>query len=136
MDDKLQIAVENYQCAGCVNGSFPECYKKHVWGSGCDNHTAGTHLSGIGKIFMGLPKGFNRLGPNTQTRVIIHEKYDATLYDKWNIPVWKFLDENHNTILRVISPRTNMTSVHVILENCMGQIKCQAVNKKMHDFMD
>lgn len=136
MDDKLQIAVENYQCAGCVNGSFPECYKKHAWGSGCDNHAAGTYLSGIGKIFLGLPKGFNRLGPNAQTRVVIYEKFEDDLYDQWNIPTWKFLDEHGNTLVRVLSPRTNFSAVHVILEDCMDKIKCQKVTKQMHEFMD
>jgi len=44
----------------------------------CDNHSAGTFSGGIGNFNLGLPKGFNRIGPMDKTI----QKSNIRLLDK------------------------------------------------------
>lgn len=54
--------IKNYQCSGCVGSEFPDCYETEGEDIGCSKHCAGTTFSDIGRVFLGLPKGFTRLG--------------------------------------------------------------------------
>ena len=61
METKTKLAVEKYQCSGCMGGDDTSCFKTATTGGiGCGEHYAGTIISSIGKIFLGMPKGYKR----------------------------------------------------------------------------
>jgi hypothetical protein len=148
MEKVIKDAIESYQCPGCSFGSDIKCdkFKQYSQGIGCGEHQAGTTITMEGKIFLGMPKGFCRtgvtLGDKVYSKIIIFKKFEdywntkTQGYDKWNIPIWKHLDKNSNTLVRFISPRLNQTHIHVFLENCIDKINCFEVDQEMIDFMD
>ena len=117
-------AVDEYQCCGCVLGGEP-CYEKGA-NEECAKHVPGTMaFPGIGIFLLGMPTGFNRLGPAKEMKVKIFKTFsDGWGYNMFNIPVWKHLDKNGNTLVRGLSPRTNFPFLHVFLENCLDEIDC------------
>lgn len=133
-------AVKEYQCSGCVGGPFENCFESKKAGDGCSKHVCGTTLIPIGRIFLGLPKGFNRKGDSERTDVSIFKSYDDALtawgYNWLNIAVWKYLDEFGNTIVRGLSPRINYSWVHVILGDCLDKFDCYEVTKTNMDEID
>lgn len=135
---KTEDAIKEYQCTGCVDGSFPECYKTDAgYGITCRKHVAGTGVSFIGKIFLGMPTGFNRLGMAEKTELHIFEDYTEDVkYDKFNVPVWKYLDKHGNTLVRGLRPRINDPFVHVILGNHLDKIDCREISQEEIDAMD
>lgn len=141
---KVADAIKNYQCSGCAKGTYPECFFKSRYdGIGCDNHYPGTYINGIGKIFLGMPKGFNRLGINEETKLLIFEKFSDFInpnnhngYSKFMIPTWKHLDEYGNTLVRVYMPRKNDSCIHIFLENCLDKIDCLEITQEDIDNMD
>ena len=139
LSEKQIQAIEQYQCSGCAVGCNISCYKKRTgnpFDIGCESHYSGTMISSIGKIFLGMPKGFNRLGKNEKTIISIYDTYEKYgSYNTWNIPVWKYLENGH-TFVRGISPRVNSPFIHVFLEDCMEKINCTEITKDIHDFMD
>jgi hypothetical protein len=139
MKKALKKAVETYQCTGCLKGSDTTCFKqKEDFGIGCGEHFSGTFLSNVGKIFLGMPKGFNRLGKAEDTKIQIYNSYEECdwKFDKFNIPVWKHLDENGNTLVRAIMPRRNEPFIHIFLENCLDKINCLEITKDDINAMD
>jgi len=139
MKSKLKKAVEEYQCIGCMKGCDISCYKeKQDFGIGCGEHFAGTYISSIGKVFLGMPKGFNRLGIAEETKIQIYNSYEECdwQFDMWNIPVWKHLDENGNTLVRGIMPRRNKPFIDIFLENCIDKIDCFEITKEHIEQMD
>lgn len=123
-------AVQEYQCAGCAGGPFPVCYETND-GEGCSKHCAGTTISAIGRIFLGMPKGFNRLGFCGKTTISIFESIDAGWgYDLFNVPVWKYLDSNGNTIVRGISPRINLPWIHIFIGDHIEKVDCYEITEK------
>lgn len=139
MEEKIKNAVENYQCPGCVIGGDISCFETPRLGVGCEKHLAGTYIPSIGCIFLGMPKGFNRLGhyPNKVMKPYIWKNFAAeNSYNKWNIPVWKYLDENGNTLVRGLRPRVNESFIDIYLENCLDKIDCLEITKEDVDFMD
>jgi hypothetical protein len=128
MEDNVKKAVEEYQCSGCITGSDVECFESHTSGCGCGKHFAGTFMPPFGKIFLGMPTGFNRLGAYGEMKPNIFEKFeDGWVYDKFNVPVWKHLNEDGHTIVRGISPRINVPFLHIFLENCVEKINCELI---------
>jgi hypothetical protein len=79
MTEEQKKAVSEYQCSGCINGPALTCFKNANFGIGCGDHKAGTIMCGYGHIFLGLPKGFNRLGDKTDLKPFIYDK----LSDHW-----------------------------------------------------
>jgi len=141
MDEKLKKIIENYQCPGCLHGSDVLCYKVDTHGIACGKHIGGTTISNLGKIFLGMPTGFNRLGPQgNETRIHIFDNFNSFKkiwdYDKFNIPVWKHRDEHENIIIRGISPRTNHSWIHIILEDCLDKINCFEITEEHMKEMD
>jgi len=135
-ENKLKELVETYQCMGCSEGNDISCYRVHeAWGIGCGNQRAGTFLKPFGKIFLGMPKGFNRLGQYNEQRIIIIEDAEG-VYDKFNIPVWKYLDKNSNTLVRGLSPRTNYAFVHIFPGDQRNKISCFEVDHELVEWMD
>lgn len=138
MDKKVSVAIERYQCSGCISGSDTSCFKENKisGGIGCGNHFSGTIISGgVGKIFLGLPNGFNRLGQSKDMKPTIFRSFkdfidsDWGKYDNFNVPVWKHLDKHGNTIVRGLMPRRNEPFLHIFLENCVSQIHCIEISQ-------
>jgi len=137
MEENIKTAVENYQCPGCVCGGDTECYEKGE-NIECGKHVAGTTAYPVvGRFFLGMPTGFCRTSNIENFKLYVFESLaDCWGYDKWNVPVWKHLDENGNTLVRGMSPRVNMPFVHVILGDCMDEIDCLEITKEDIDGMD
>lgn len=128
--------IENYQCAGCVNGHNFKCYVKGEFLE-CEKHCPGTMFLGQGMIFLGLPKGFNRLGPVTEMRLKILSDINVWgEYDKYNIPVWKYLDEYGNTLVRGLQPRLNDTFLHIYIGDQRDKINCLEITNEDIEYMD
>ena len=89
-----------------------------------------------------MPKGFNRLGEIADLKPYVFESYEKFKeaysggYNKFNIPVWKHLDKNGNTIIRGMQPRLNAPFIHVILGNCLTEIDCFMITDKDVEEMD
>lgn len=137
IEEIIKKAVEEYQCPGCVGGSDIECYEKSEDFS-CEKHVAGTMgFPQVGRIFLGMPKGFNRLGGSGKMKInIFHDLEESWDYDMYNIPVWKYLDKHGNTLVRGLSPRTNWSFLHVILCDCVADIDCHEITEEMLKEMD
>ena len=138
MEDLIKNAIEEYQCSGCVCGCDIECFELDETGVGCGKHISGTIIApGIGNIFLGMPKGFNRLGYDTKLIPHIFEKLqDCFEYDMYNVPTWKHLNSNGHTLVRGMHPRLNMTFIHIFLEDCIDKIDCHEVTEKEIEYMD
>ena len=140
--DKRQIAmVEEYQCPGCVCGSDISCFEQDIDNENnmaCSKHVVGTVISGnIGKIFLGMPKGFNRLGFAERTEIsIFGEVENGWGYDFLNLPVWKHLDKNGNTLVRGICPRINMPWIHIFAGNVLEKVDCFEITEDELSGMD
>lgn len=128
-------AIQEYQCPGCITGSFPSCFAKSTDnGLGCGNHRPATYFSGVGKIFLGLPKGFHRLGPNEHTKIWIFQSFEE--FDIWNRPVWKHLNAVGHTLVRVFVPRINDSQIYIFLEDCLDRIDCVEITAEQIEAMD
>ncbi len=134
--------VEAYQCAGCV-GDGEECFKKDIIGIGCSKHCAGTRGSpNIGRFLLGVPKGFNRYGINEKTYTLIFEDLKQKIiqypYNKFNLPVWKYLDRDV-CFIRGLMPRVNEPFLHIIgniSKEDFEDIRCLEITKEDVEEMD
>jgi hypothetical protein len=137
MDEKLSFAIKEYQCSGCMSGYNLECFQQNdVQGVGCGKHYAGTGITHIGKIFLGLPRGFNRLGEQKDLKPIIFDTFDDKYYNMFNVPVWKHLDEHGNTLVRGMMPRRNEPFIHIYIGNHIDKINCLEITKQDIEEMD
>ncbi len=140
MNKEIKTMVEEYQCPGCVGGSDISCYEKGTQGIECGQHCVGTLMSFVGKLFLGMPKGFCRLGACENTKISIFESIEkaapAWEYNKFNIPVWKHLDKNGNTLVKGLCPRVNYPFLHIFMGNQMAKIDCLEITQKDIDEMD
>ncbi len=141
---KIEEAVENYQCTGCTNGCDVSCYDKSTGRDiSCSKHSVGTFVSGIGRVQLGLPSGFNRISKFGSNNKIVdfymYETYQDQQFDfgfdVFNIPVWKYLHDGC-TLVRGISPRTNKLFIHCILEDCVDKIECLELTTEQINAMD
>lgn len=139
MNEEIKKMVETYQCPGCVCGSDASCYKKGD-GLECKAHVTGTQMMPcIGRIFLGLPKGFCQLGACENTKISIFFSFEDKPgwdYDKLNIPVWKHLDKNGNTLVRGLCPRINYPFLHIFMGDCREKINCLGITQLDIDEMD
>lgn len=136
INEKVAKAIEEYQCSGCSVGSALSCFKSHGGGVGCGNHKAGCGIIGIGRIFFGLPKGFNRLGVFDNMVPRIFEKIDVERYNIYNVVVWKYLTKDGHTIIRGLAPRVNIPFIDIILEDCVDKISGIRITDTMLEEMD
>lgn len=139
METKFKLAIEEYQCAGCVVGSDVSCFEINSNGGiGCGKQHAGTMATGVGKFFLGMPMGFNRLGEYTKLKPNIYDTFESSewKYDMWNIPVWKYLSKYGHTFVRGIMPRRNEPFIHIFLENCIDKISCLEISQDDVNSMD
>jgi len=139
MNDKVKNAIEEYQCSGCASGCDISCFEANNRGGiGCGRHIAGTIGGDIGTFFLGMPKGFNRLGEYTSLKPNIYNTFESSewTYNMWNIPVWKHLSKDGHTFVRGFMPRRNAPFIHVFLENCLDRINCLEITQDDVDGMD
>jgi len=139
MKTKIKEAIESHQCPGCVVGSDIECFEANHTGVGCGKHVAGTRtFPGVGKIYLGMPTGFNRLGPHEKMNIYIFETFESSgwKYNMFNIPAWKYLNDQGHTIVRGLMPRRNEPFLHIFLENCMDKIDCIEIKDEDINQMD
>ncbi len=136
MDETMKNAIQEYQCPGCVNGSDFKCYQSGD-SSACSKHCPGTIVSTVGKIFLGMPKGFSRLG-TSNLEIMIYKTFESSewISDKWNVPVWKYLDKNGHTLIRGLSPRLNESFLNIFLEDCIDKIHCIEITQDDVNYMD
>lgn len=129
-------AVQEYQCPGCVNGPYPVCFKEDSVGIGCSSHCAGTSI-GTRRLFLGMPRGFCYVGPWRDMPLNIFDTIPKGWeYNKFNIPAWKHLDTNGNTLVRGLCPRINKPFLHVILGDQLSAINCIEITAIDIDGMD
>lgn len=124
LDVIIQDMVEQFQCAGCTKGNSPDTCKSYSLieeynYSYCKNHSAGTFLLGIGRIGLGLPKGFNRYGkdatvPSQQAMSIrLYAHGECPPWDYLNVPVWR-MEDGLFLFVRTYAPRNNQTALDII----------------------
>lgn len=145
MDKNIKEAIEEYQCSGCISGSDISCFVKNGSGGvGCGQHLAGTLITGIGKIYLGMPKGFCRHGEQNNLFMRIFKTFDdykmdcdeMPKYDIFNVPVWKHLNKEGHTLIRGLRPRKNEGFIVIVLENCIDKFECLEITKEQIDAMD
>jgi hypothetical protein len=94
-------------------------------------------MSGVGTLFLGMPKGFMRLGPiQTEHMHLFIFEDDWGFFDKFNIPVWRYLDEHGNTLVRGLSPRVNVPFLHIYLKDIRDKVNCLELTKAEVEAMD
>jgi hypothetical protein len=139
MKKEFKLAIEEYQCTGCVCGGDTKCFQPNlISGIGCGRHVIGTLITGVGYVLLGLPNGFNRVGEQRKLQPAIFETYESSdwKFDKFNVPVWKYLTSNGNTIVRGIMPRRNEPFIHIFLEDCREKIDCIEISEQEISEMD
>ena len=137
MKKVFKSAIEEYQCSGCVSGCDISCFEKdYTAGIGCGKHRAGTFCLGVGSMFLGMPKGFNRLGQLSGMQPSIYATYTEGHYDMWNIPVWKYKNPIGHTFVRGIRPRKNEPFLDIFLEDCLEKIDCLLITQDDVNCMD
>lgn len=125
--------IKEYQCCGCISGPYPACFVVSDIGHGCGEHYSGTTACPfVGKIFLGLPKGFDRIGYQKDMKLYIFENQKEQEkiwnYDKFNVPVWKYQNEKGHIFVRGYIPRLNQGFIHIILEGDFDKIKAQKID--------
>lgn len=146
MTDEQKEMIEEFQCPGCTCGfKTDECdyfkFSDNITGCWCLGHSAGTFLMGAGKIALGLPKGFNKVGTiktgfedesddNSRRSTNIRLTVDFIKkegYDFLNIPVWA-MEKDGYLFIRVMCPRVNYTYVDIIKGGKFEEICPDAFN--------
>lgn len=137
---ELQM-IDEFQCPGCIHGHGTETCPKfelkdernggkpHFFA--CKNWRPSTFMGGVGRLCLGLPKGFTRtgmveFGDKSFDYIRLYEKpEDLSSYDKFNIPVWAIVVKGY-LYVRCYSPRNNWLFVDVVkggkLEHAPGAI--------------
>ena len=116
--NELQLKlVDEFQCPGCSAGGGIDsgCFKQSENTLSCSNHSAGTFIGGIGNVNLGLPKGFNRLGPIDKRiqRTNIRLFTELPNYNEFNMPLWALEKDGHLFVV-VALPRLQQFWVDVI----------------------
>ncbi len=126
MSMSVRQMVKQFQCAGCMSGSDTECgrYKPSNQGHvACESHVPGTLAMPGGLIYLGMPKGFTKVGalpgalagaPSTNIR--LWPTGTSPTWDYLNLPVWAHQNEDGVTFVRTYLPRINQAFVDVIEE--------------------
>jgi hypothetical protein len=143
---ELQM-IDTFQCPGCIHGTDPETCSKHKLSQDtpgsffyCVNWRPSTFMGGVGRIALGLPRGFLRTGmvefgdkPFCYIR-LFKKPEDMLGYDKFNVPVWAMERDGH-LFVRCYSPRNNWLFVDVVkdgkLEHAPGAINAGEFYEEM-----
>lgn len=114
--------IEEFQCPGCICGSDTKCGRFRLEEEEgffrCGGHVPGTYIQGVrsGLVALGLPKGFNRVGPSEEgqtTKIRIFPKDGKPKWDRANVPVWT-MEQDGFLFARVFSPRIDVTFVDIV----------------------
>ena len=95
----IKELITQYMCPGCMSGQGSDCpmYNYKASAYNCSSAHPGTFMSDAGALFLGFPAGFTRRGPQKDFKPELFESWEAFQktygYDKFNIPVWKHLDD-------------------------------------------
>lgn len=150
MNDKQKMMIEKFQCVGCTCGGDVSCdhfkfVEEKPVGCWCEGHSAGTFLGGVGKIALGLPTGFDRVGTiktgfeerdERSTNIRLYEDPSIPSYDNLNVPVWAMEEEGY-LFIRVMSPRINYNFVDIITDGKFDKICPNAIDvAKFKDEID
>lgn len=130
MNETQKEMIKKFQCPGCSNECDPEELEFEASGFMCKKHCPGTAMyngSGMHKLWIGLPKGFDRV-PCGQEKlcVLLYESLekwdecdrhkrldkDERMY-KLNVPVWQYEKDGY-LFVKSFSPRTGYIVVAVI----------------------
>jgi hypothetical protein len=140
MTDGKTAMIEEFQCSGCVSGGDINCgvckLESNNTGFYCSSHYSGTTLYPIGKIYLGLPKGFNRVGElsdKRKTHIRLSLDSSKISYDYLNVPVWA-MEKDGYLFVRVYCPRINITYIDVIKGGILKDVCPKALN--VADFID
>jgi len=137
METKIKEVVEKYQCPGCVGGNDTSCYIKSSDTLACDKHYAGTTIfPRVGRIFLGLPQGFCRLGPDEDIKIWIYKHTNDWTFDKFNVAVWKHRTKEGHILVRTFMPRLNQGSIQIFIEGDFDKIKATEITDKDIEKMD
>lgn len=120
--DTIEVhdAIKQFQCVGCVSGPDPAtcpAFKPSAFHDGCESHCAGTTVMPGGRINLGLPKGFDKVGalPEGQhTNVRLYLISASVPWNYLNIPVWYQFDGTW-TYVRTACPRIGQQYADVFL---------------------
>lgn len=128
---KVHLLVEKFQCPGCIAGGDTDCgvFKLNgTEGAGvsCKPHSAGTILMPGGRIYLGLPRGFNKTGPRMGDDPF-YEKAPNNIrmwtfgtHPEWNncnVPVWAMDGVGDNAgflFVRTMLPRIGLNFIDII----------------------
>ena len=122
---KIQLKmIDDIQCPGCIHGTDPDTCSAYEFASEggffvCKNWRPSTFFGGIGRVAIGLPRGFNRTGmvefaEKPFVYIRLYEKpEDMQSYDRFNIPVWA-MEKDGYLYVRCYSPRSNWLFVDVV----------------------
>jgi hypothetical protein len=127
--------VGKFQCVGCVGGCEPSSENVKEIGGGawaCERHVPGTLLFPVGKVMLGLPKGFNRV----RHRLIrLWPGCGSPNWDDLNVPVWA-MEKDCHLFVRTYSPRINVTWVDVVEGGTIGMTPSAIDVSKFVDEID
>lgn len=130
LKDQLNM-IQEFQCPGCgLGGPDPkECssflleedlWQEKVPNFHCKNHSAGTFMGRVGYIYLGLPKGFNKVGCIQPQFKLVKRSNNIYLfleqvpkYNNCNVPVWAMIKDGY-LFVRVYMPRINSSIIQVI----------------------
>lgn len=142
ISDEEKNMIEKFQCPGCSGGCDPDnCdmfkvtrYENQFGGTFqlfyCESQSAGTILSGAGKIALGLPKGFDKVGAISNclnydkitTNIRLFLSTPINFYNYLNIPVWA-MELDGYLFVRTYSPRINVGYVDIIKGGNLSDLK-------------
>ena len=118
--------ISDFQCLGCMLGSDPSDCESFKFDAEeapplnffrCSAHCPGTIFMPGGRIYLGMPKGFNKVGAlpteGTSNTIRLWLKNNVPVWDKLNIPVWA-MEHNGFLFVRTYMPRINEGWVDVI----------------------
>lgn len=127
--------VKEFQCSGCANGG-EDCFEQSTISIACIKHHSGTITFPGGKLFLGMPKGFNKVGEWSGLKMEVFASFNQFKekfgYDVFNIPVWKTCKDNI-TFVRGLSPRISRPFLHVIGGDCTSEIDCINISDQEMD---
>lgn len=122
----MKMMVKEFMCCGCVSGSDPDtcpAFRKGETFDGghsvyrCEKWCAGTRTP-YGKIAIGLPKGFNKIGmadnDMNEWYIRLHtELPPADFWDMFNFPIWA-MEHDGYLFVRTYLPRRNVAYLDII----------------------
>ena len=120
-------AVKEYQCHGCPCGIDLDSCNEYKENNGCENHHSRLERYLIDFFRPYIYKDFEEF----------KEKFKG--YDKFNIPISKYVDNRGVLIVRGFMPRLNHPFIHIILgwkQEDFNGINCEHIREEDLEAMD